>query len=545
MAVAFGRYELQEKIAEGAIAEAFRAVQRGSGGVEKQVVLKQLRPDVSGIPGFRELFLEETRIVPELTHQNVVQLLELGEHRGRCFVALEPVSGVSLAELLAGPAAGAAGVSGRPLPRALGAYVLARAADGLAFAHERRGSKGEPLRIVHRDLSPENIVVTLDGVVKVTDFGVGRALDRSGRARVNVRHVSPEQIRTPDAVDSRADLFALGVLLHELLTGRPLFAESTVEATLDRILRGEVRPPPGDGLVRELGSIAMLALAVDRDARLQSARDFARRVDAVLARAPSKPGPESLGKHVRQVAGDPALAGARRPPAGRLDSDAPQLPAADSNRVRRGTAQVLLDVARERLDAFVPWARRRIQPWHVAALVAAVVLVGVARWGLARRDEHKVEATLEALNDRTRFREPTADESPPAAPEPAPAAATEQAPAATTVEPELRASPPEPAQKTESTRRAQHTGGAPVIVLPRHGIAGAEPNGWGRLTIDTSPWSDVYFHGAKIGTTPLVEAQLPAGRQTVRVVNPEEGLERVITVQISAGQTTSQKLRLR
>ncbi|WP_224247527.1 serine/threonine protein kinase [Hyalangium gracile] len=240
MAVAFGKYELLRKIASGGMGQVFLARERGA--VERLVVLKLILPHLAEDEEFLSMFLEEARLVARLQHPNLVTILELAEVEGRHCLAMEYVQGDDVRRLDK-----QARLKGRLLPPGLVLRIISEAASGLDYAHKARDAQGQPLRLVHRDVSPQNILVGFDGAVKIIDFGVAKAAGSGHQTATGVLkgkypYMSPEQA-SGQAVDGRSDQFALGVVLWELLTGRRLFKGETDLMTLRLVKDCQVPPP--------------------------------------------------------------------------------------------------------------------------------------------------------------------------------------------------------------------------------------------------------------------------------------------------------------
>ena len=218
--VLFGSYELLDRIAEGGMAEVWRARSRGVAGFEKTVVIKRVLPSLMAKPGFADLLVREAKIAARLSHPRIVQIFDLGEENGSYFIAMEYVNGRDLGQAMA--YRGGARNEGLSLP--LRVWIVAEAAGALDHAHRRRGDEGRPLAIVHRDVSPQNILLGYEGEVKVADFGIARA-DEAGLGRGEdpkilrgkYAYMSPEQARG-EPLDRRSDIFSLGIVLYELLT---------------------------------------------------------------------------------------------------------------------------------------------------------------------------------------------------------------------------------------------------------------------------------------------------------------------------------------
>jgi serine/threonine-protein kinase len=292
--VAFGKYLLVERLAQGGMAEVFRAVYRpaahapdqGAAGVEKTVALKRILPGLDGATEFVQMFIDEARIAASLTHVNVAQVFDFGEVDGTYYLAMELVDGVDLGRL----AEAQRKHREKPgFPPAMAAFLVAEAARGLAYAHERRGSNGALLGIVHRDISPQNILCSYAGEVKIADFGIAKAVGKlhktaSGAVMGKLRYMSPEQI-TGEPLDGRSDIFSLGVVLWELLTAAQLFHGDNPGAVTEQVKKAEVAPPSSrmSGIGAELDRICLKALARDREARYPRAGDLARDLSAFVA----------------------------------------------------------------------------------------------------------------------------------------------------------------------------------------------------------------------------------------------------------------------
>src|SRR6266852_2819714 len=242
MQAQFGRYELLKRLAGGGMGEVYLARQRGLAGFQKLLVIKTLLPHLCEDEAFIAMFKDEARLCAHLVHPNICQVFEFDEIGGTWFLAMEYLRGEDLRRLER-----ACEQRGTPLPVPLICRIVADAAAGLAFAHSLRDQSGRSYGIVHRDISPQNILVTLDGGVKIIDFGIAKAVGRSQHTRTGALkgkcgYMSPEQADGA-TVDARADIFALGVVLHELLTGRRLFKAADDVQTLARVRDCRVPPP--------------------------------------------------------------------------------------------------------------------------------------------------------------------------------------------------------------------------------------------------------------------------------------------------------------
>jgi serine/threonine protein kinase len=281
----FGKYTLLRRMATGGMAEIFLALQRSVAGFEKLIVIKRILPAMNNDRGFIDMLLHEARVAATLSHPNIVQTIDVGQVDGNYFIALEHVHGEDLRSIVRQMKK--KGVMQFPFEHAI-AIILGMCA-GLAYAHERRDLDGTPLSIVHRDVSPQNVIVGFAGDVKVVDFGVAKSgsqtaeQTKSGQLKGKVPYMSPEQARGEE-VDWRSDIFAVGVMLFELTTGKRLFKGATEYETLKLIIEREYPRPSwvSTGYPAALEQIVMRALSKDRETRYQSAREMQADLEAFV-----------------------------------------------------------------------------------------------------------------------------------------------------------------------------------------------------------------------------------------------------------------------
>lgn len=278
-----GRYTIVRRIGAGGMAELYLARARGIGRFDKLFALKLVLPHVADDPEFVAMFLDEARLAATLDHANIVHVVDIGRTGGDHFYAMEYIHGLDLRALLRG--------TGMRLPIEVALTIVLGIAAGLHHAHERTGLDGSPLGIVHRDVSPSNVIVTYDGVVKLVDFGIARAEARSKVTQAGVvkgkrGYMSPEQCRG-DAVDRRSDVFGLGILLWELTVGVRLFAAENDYAVMSKVVFGLVDDPRTvvPDYPAELAEITMRALQRDPALRPATARDLAVELERFAQRA--------------------------------------------------------------------------------------------------------------------------------------------------------------------------------------------------------------------------------------------------------------------
>ena len=276
---AFGKYELLERLGRGGMADVWRARVVGQSGFQHTVVVKRILPHLVSDEKARLLFEREARVVSRLSHAHIVQVFEFGEVKGEYYLAMELVEGQDIASMIR------AGV----LTPAAAAYVLRDVCRALAYAYGVRADDGTPLRILHRDVSPSNIMVGYDGSVRLLDFGIAKALadprdkrTMKGTIRGKFGYMAPEIIEGLDP-DQRADVFSVGVVLHEMLSGRRLFHGTTDAETLAQVRRAEIPLPSAlnPDVPRALDQICLRALSRDRGQRFSGGNELADLLDDV------------------------------------------------------------------------------------------------------------------------------------------------------------------------------------------------------------------------------------------------------------------------
>lgn len=277
----FGKYKPIAMIGRGGMGDIYLAMASGPGGFKKLVVVKCLRTTTDDDDPIRQMFLDEARLAAHLNHPNVVQIFDVGDADGSPYIAMEYLDGQPLSKIRR-----TVGRLSPPVAARIASDVLA----GLHYAHELRGFDGTPLNMVHRDLSPPNILITYDGVVKLVDFGIAkaalpsRALTDVGTLKGKISYMAPEQASHSD-VDRRVDIFAMGVVLWELIVGRRLVADSSPAAALKHLVYGSF-PAISDelpGIDSALSDIVAHALEKDPDARYSTALEMREDLEAYLA----------------------------------------------------------------------------------------------------------------------------------------------------------------------------------------------------------------------------------------------------------------------
>jgi serine/threonine-protein kinase len=387
MSVRGGRYELIRSIASGGMATVHLGRALGAGGFERLVAIKVMHAHLAEEPEFVAMFLDEARLAATIRHPNVVGTIDIQQDDEGFFLVMDYVEGPSLQRVLRAVARRQRG--GLPLDVALRIFVDALA--GLHAAHETCGPDGEPLHLVHRDVSPQNILIGVDGVAKITDFGVARAESRLMTTRVGtlkgkVCYMAPEQI-LGEPLDRRTDVYAAGVLLWELLTGHRLIRGENDGAMMQRAVRGQHQAPREviSSVPEAISAVCMRAISASPDDRFSSAAAFAEAVEAAAAsEGLALATPRMVSAYVKALVlehAEPGAAfrlGAAEPSAASATAKSVEVPP-PSSRVQVVTAATAAPSSHTAVTAPEPEAppRRSALRW---AGPGGVALLGVAGW---------------------------------------------------------------------------------------------------------------------------------------------------------------------
>jgi eukaryotic-like serine/threonine-protein kinase len=280
----FGKYLLLRQLAIGGMAEVYLARQSGPAGFEKECVIKRILPSLAADQQFVNMFLDEARIAARLSHPNIVQIFDLGSiNEGDYFLAMEHVHGVDLQQIEEAEAQ-----RGGRIPLSVAVRICSNVAEGLEHAHRATDNRNQPLGLVHRDVTPSNVIVSFDGVGKILDFGIAKAVAKKGRTEVGVikgkiPYMSPEQVQG-EPLDYRSDIFSLGTMLYELTTGhKPFEGEGPADLSM-KILNDDPRPPEFyvDRYPSMLSDLIERAMAKKPADRYQSARDLHEALEEFL-----------------------------------------------------------------------------------------------------------------------------------------------------------------------------------------------------------------------------------------------------------------------
>jgi eukaryotic-like serine/threonine-protein kinase len=568
----FGRYRLIKRIAVGGMAEIYSAIEHGLEGVRRKVVVKRVLPERLESPEFVAMFLDEARVASMLSHPNIAHIYNFGEVDGVYFLAMEYVEGLTVSKLIQ-----RSKPSGIPLEVTL--RIVSDICAGLHHAHELADETGRPLGVVHRDVSPGNVMVSTSGVAKVIDFGVARAASQIHSTGVDqlkgkLGYMAPEYLRR-EPIDRRMDVFAVGAVLFELVTGEPLFKRESHGATVASVLTDAPPSVAGAGVPAMIDDIIGKAVQKDPAKRYATALEMQREIEQLMARRGMVVTPFTVGElvngfyrettdgHSRELldanmaqttpsAFKRAVAAAGEPtkksfpptqlPSHHVEIDdepeaglaGPPTEAEAEPALREPKSGVTPDPASDVSDPFQTASRRRLALW-VALPLLGLVLVGAGlAMGLMLRPASRAggdgAASVAARVSR---------EAGPDAARPAPEAALREAGAAATPE----AGPAGPDAAAPGRDAAVADARPAPAEPPPEPRPPAERRAMGKLFLHTNPWSKVSIGSRSLGTTPLFDVALPAGSHVLRLVD-RDGKVHTHRVRIEPNQPTKVFLNL-
>ncbi|MEW5847648.1 MAG: serine/threonine-protein kinase [Myxococcota bacterium] len=556
----FGQYEVLKRLAVGGMGEIFLARQTGIKGFERLAIIKTLLNTGVDDEERVEAFLAEARIAGLLNHPSIVQIYDLGEEQGTYYIAMEYVEGDTVGALVS-----SAMKQDKHSPWPFAA-LMAQAARALHYAHHHVDTQGQLLNLVHRDISPQNIMVRRDGMIKVVDFGIakvaslGGARTATGVIKGKLAYMAPEQVKA-EPVDARSDLFSLGIVTWELLTGRRMFQDLPEHAVAHRIVMNQL-PRPSDvrpGFPPELEDVVMRALSPAPLDRFQTGNDMADALEAAL-QSSTEAGRTTLAQYVEALIGarvqERKASAVSNPGMPRPQSPTP--PRGSSDRLVSGGGPMVVSAIQElptmaEVDSSdvlpamksgpkaAPSPPRSMTPWVVGASLAVVLGVGGAVVAVRMMREPVAPSTVAPVEPPPA---PTPEPAPPPEPAPAPTPAPQAAP--TPDVEETRPERPAPARPSTSTTKRPEPKPRPQPVAPQETKAPpAEPQGDGFLTISSVPWAVVTVDGKQVGSTPVYKVPLPPGKHTVVLHNEAEKLTRTMEVTITPGGQERLKVNLR
>jgi serine/threonine-protein kinase len=525
------------------MAEVFLGEARGPAGFSKKVVIKRILPQFAESGEFVEMFQDEARLAALLNHPNVVQVYDFGEDGGVFYIAMEYIEGETLRSILRHHRD-----TKRPLPARLGVQIIIGVCEGLHYAHSLCDTNGVSFNVVHRDVTPENILVSSSGIPKVLDFGIAKASVRSSRTQAGsikgkYAYMAPEQVRG-EGVTRQVDVYALGVVLYELLGGKRPFEGETEYALLGAILEGAAKPLHliNPEVPEELSAIVQRALAVRLDARFPDVRSLQLKLEEFLHRSGAKVATVDLAREVAEVT--QRRTGVRAPEALAETRGAEEA-------VDLEMPKTIILTAPLRTPTLVTPGG----PFEASAAPAAasqdpgIAEPAVKRSRTARRWGLGLVAMLAAVGVGWRtLSGGSVTEAPAPAPVPVAEAPAVPTPEVTpTTAPEADAPQPEEAQRARApderppARRAAAPKAARKVAVAapsaEPSAAAAKPpatarDGFGSLTVRSDPWCDVFIDGVPVGVTPLAKLPVASGTHEVVLKNAQEGALRKLTVKI-------------
>ena len=296
------RYRPVRVIAEGGMGSVYEAIQYGTEGFEKTIALKTILEEFSRDPEFVEMFIGEAKLVADLVHQNIVQIYQLGKIGNQYYIAMEFIHGINLEKFMDRHFE-----NGKGIPVDVCAFIVSRVCRGLEYAHRKTDTQGRLLGVVHRDVSPKNVLLSFEGVAKLTDFGIAKAANyfrnREGEVLLGkVQYMSPEQAQYRET-DRRSDLFSLGIVLYEMLSGKILFGDEDTMVTLDNVVRKPIPPITeyNKDVPADLLRILNKALERDLDKRYQDAGEMGYDLEYFMYHDRFGPTNVTLEKYMRDL----------------------------------------------------------------------------------------------------------------------------------------------------------------------------------------------------------------------------------------------------
>jgi serine/threonine-protein kinase len=487
-----GRYELVAHLATGGMGDVHLARMAGPAGFERWVVVKVLLPELAPSARFRDMFFHEARLAARLSHPNVCEVLDLGEDAGTYYIVMPYLDGIPFAALMDRPAALSASSHRRAV-----AGVIAQACDGLHHAHQMTDADGTPLGVVHRDVSPSNVMVLRDGVVKVLDFGIAKSRTSTTVTERDVikgkpAYMSPEQL-AEGAVDRRADIFCAGILLYEAVTGRRLYARDGAIATARAVLEDPV-PTAADlpDVPAPLADVIARALAKQPYQRFATAEQLKRELVGAMSADGGPMDPAELADLVTTHWSD-----ALRPP-----------PSIDV----RPAAPSVTQTASQAVTFAIEPKRETTRWWALGVLASAMVAAAIAVAWIASRDPDPVVLPAAPLTGSSTGSVAAPVEVPPV------------------VDPAIGsgAGASEPIDRPRDRRSRDRT----VVRDERPGF----------VSIDSDPWATIYIDGQRIGVTPVIGREVKSGKRQIRAVL-EDGRDKRVTVDVTPGSQNPVRLR--
>jgi TonB family protein len=370
----FGQYVLLEKIATGGMAEVWKARMRGVEGFQKIVAIKKILPHLSDNQDFIEMFVDEAKLAAQLNHNNIIHIYDLGKIQSSYYIAMEYIDGYDLKNILK-----KAQERDQPLSVEIALFVASKIAAALDYAHRKRDFEDKEMGLVHRDVSPQNVLISEEGDIKLCDFGIAKAASKAshtqaGALKGKLQYMSPEQAWGRN-IDKRSDIFALATVLFEMLTARKLFSGDNELSILEQVREARVTPPSqyNDEVTPQIDAIVLKALQKDPANRYQTAGEMQRDLDAVLYSFKPTPTSADLAIYMHRLATSVAT------PMHTMETHAPEpVQAANELRPLKPAPVVAAPAIPTSMPASVIAAAPAKKPPVVPIAIAAILVVGAA-----------------------------------------------------------------------------------------------------------------------------------------------------------------------
>jgi len=382
--IKFGQYVLLEKIATGGMAEVWKARMRGVEGFQKIVAIKKILPHLSDNQDFIEMFVDEAKLAAQLNHNNIIHIYDLGKIQSSYYIAMEYIDGYDLKNILK-----KAQERDQPLSVEIALFVASKIAAALDYAHRKRDFEDKEMGLVHRDVSPQNVLISEEGDIKLCDFGIAKAASKAshtqaGALKGKLQYMSPEQAWGRN-IDRRSDIFALATVLFEMLTARKLFAGDNELSILEQVREARVTPPSmyNDEVTPQIDAIVLKALQKDPANRYQTAGEMQRDLDAVLYSFKPTPTSADLAIYMHRLASSVAT------PSHTVEMHAPEPPqAANELKPLKPAPVVAAPAIPTSMPAVMPAAAAATPskpPVVPIAIVAVLLIVAAIAWFAMRK----------------------------------------------------------------------------------------------------------------------------------------------------------------
>lgn len=512
-----GKYTLIKKIASGGMAEVFLAKQAGLDGFEKLVVLKRVLPHLSTHAEFTRMFLDEAKTAADLRHPHLVHTYEIGEDAGVYFMVMEFLHGQDLRRLMKSVA-----LSKQRIPLSYGVGIIMDAASGIHYAHTKTDLHGNPLGIVHRDISPQNIIITYEGLVKIVDFGIAKAahqreVSSSGVLKGKYCYMSPEQA-LGHTIDALTDQFALGIVLYEMTTMRRLFKRDSELLTLKAVSQCQIMPPKNvvSDYPVALNNIVMKALQGNKNKRFKNCHELRLALEEFLESERHLYSTARLASYMRSLFNERIIEEEKALVQGQLHAESilTNLAEAQKQTLSFSKPKILKEETGSIQSVHQNiWRHASVGLFaFVGGLLGIALVVIAVQLFLSTQDKVSDQWVLDKAEQIPSFLDSQV--------------------VLTAQEPSLirEQKKKKKADKLNAAKDKRQTPPQKATVLQ------VKPHG--RLKVVVDPWAEVYVNGDMIGITPLAPIAFPPGKYTIRLINPKIKKDVTRRIAIASSQDT-------